>query len=110
MNNPSDTTPPVVLIQTPSEGQVFSNGSTVAITGRVTDENGLYRGVIRVTNDANGALLREQLYEIHGLLGYNFSLNYTATVSGVSNYTVTVSFEDHGYNSSSKSVKIRVNP
>lgn len=110
MNNPSDIIAPVLNVYTPTENQVFSNGNTIAITGRTTDENGLYRGSIRVINDENGAVLKEQLIEIHGLLGYNFAINYTASVTAVSNYTVTVTFEDHGYNAVTKSVKIKVNP
>jgi hypothetical protein len=31
-------------------------------------------------------------------------------VSSTSNYTITVSFEDHGYNTVTRSVKIKVNP
>lgn len=110
VNNPSDIIAPVLNVYTPTENQVFSNGNTIAITGRTTDENGLYRGSIRVINDENGAVLKEQLIEIHGLLGYNFAINYTASVTAVSNYTVTVTFEDHGYNAVTKSVKIKVNP
>ena len=33
----------------------------------------LYQGSIRITNDANGELLKQQLYEIHGVLSYNFN-------------------------------------
>lgn len=110
VNAPSDTIPPGIIINTPSDNQVFSNGNNITVSGRTTDNNGLYRGSIRIINDANGALLKEQLYEIHGLLAYNFSINYLATVSAVSNYTVTVTFEDHGYNTVTKSVKIKVNP
>lgn len=110
VTNGSDTIAPIVTIYTPTENQVFGSGNTVAITGRVTDENGLYKGSIRVTNDANGALLREQLYEIHGITGYNFGINYSPTVAATSNYTVTVAFEDHGYNTTTRPVKIKVNP
>jgi len=107
---PGDTTAPVIEISTPVPNQIFSNGNILNITGKVTDELGLYRGSITITNDENGAIAKQQLYEIHGLLLYNFSLAYTLTTSIVSNYTVTVLFEDHGNNTVSKSVKIKVNP
>lgn len=110
INNPADTVPPVLIINTPAENQVFANGSVIQITGRITDDEGLYRGSVRLTNDANGAVVKEQLYEIHGLRIYNFSVNHTASVTAVSDYTVTVRFEDHGYNSVTKSVKIKLNP
>ena len=108
--NNDDSIPPVITIYTPVTDQVFSSGNTINVTGKVTDVGGLYRGSIRITNDANGALLKEQLYEIHGFQLYNFSTSYTTSVTAVSNYTVTVSFEDHGTNVTTASVKVKVNP
>lgn len=110
INNPADTVPPVVTILTPAENQIFANGSVIQITGRITDDEGLYRGSVWLTDDATGVVLKEQLYEIHGLRLYNYSVNHTAFVTAASDYTVTVRFEDHGYNSVTKSVKIKVNP
>lgn len=110
INNPADTIPPSVEITTPVPDQVFSTGNVISVTGKVTDGDGLYRGNIRITNNVNGAVLKEQLYEIHGILLYNFNVSHTASVSAVSDYTVTVSFEDHGQNITSKSVKVKVNP
>ncbi len=107
---PNDVTAPEISIFTPTINQVFSNGSVINITGRITDDFGLYRGTIRVVNDANGVVLVNQPYEIHGLLLYNFNINHTASVTAVSDYTVTVTFEDHGSNSATKSVKVKVNP
>ena len=107
---PNDVTPPVVSIFTPTINQVFTSGNVINITGRLTDDLGLYRGTIKLVNDATGVELMKQAYAIHGLLLYNFSLNYTTSVTTVSDYTVTVSFEDHGSNSTSKSVSIKVNP
>lgn len=110
INNPSDTTPPVLIVNTPADNQVFSNGNVITVSGRISDAEGLYRGSIRITNDANASLVKEQLYEIHGVPLYNFSISHTAQVSTASDYTVTIWFEDHGYNAASKSVKIKVNP
>jgi phosphate-selective porin len=110
VENPADTTAPVITINTPADNQVFSNGQLINMTGRLTDDMGLYRGTVKLINDANGLVLKEQVYEIHGLLAYNFAMNYTASVSSTANYTVTVSFEDHGYNAVTRSVKIKVNP
>ena len=107
---PSDTTPPVITISTPTESQTYTSGSTIQMTGRISDDLGLYRGTIKLVNDANGLVLKEQAYEIHGLLAYNFSLSHTAVVSAAADYTVTVSFEDHGLNTVTRSVKVKVNP
>jgi phosphate-selective porin len=107
---PTDVTAPVIEITTPAVNQVFVNGNVINVTGKLTDDYGLYRGSIRITNDANGAVLKEQLYEIHGLLLYDYSISYTATVTAVADYTITVAFEDHGLNTTTKSVKIKVTP
>lgn len=110
INNPNDIVPPVITVNSPVPDQVYNSGNTISISGRVTDDLGLYRGAIRIINDATGATVKEQLYEIHGLPAYDFNVNHVATVTGVSNYTVSVWFEDHGYNSVTKTVKIKVNP
>ena len=109
VNNFSDTTTPVVEIYTPIGNQVFSSGDTIKIDGKVTD-NGLYRGSIQITNDANGAVVKEQLYEIHGYQLYNFHLEQRVIVNVSSNYTITVQYEDHGLNNGVKSVKVVINP
>lgn len=106
----NDVIAPAIEITTPTDGQIFSNGNVINVTGKVTDVGGLYRGSIRITNDANGSLVKEQLYEIHGFQLYNFNINHTITITAVSDYTVTVRFEDHGANVTSASVKVKVNP
>jgi phosphate-selective porin len=107
---PTDVTAPVITITAPSVDQVFTSGSIITISGRLTDDFGLYRGTIRITNDANAAVLKEQAYEIHGLKLYDFNLTYNTAVTVASDYTVTVAFEDHGLNMTTKSVKVKVNP
>ena len=107
---PTDVTAPIIEIATPAANQVFLSGNLITISGKLTDDYGLYRGSIRITNDANGTVLKEQLYEIHGLLLYNYNISYTANVTASADYTVTVTFEDHGLNTTTKSVKIKVNP
>jgi len=106
----NDKTPPEVLIFTPSAGQVFTNGGTINITGRITDDLGLYRGTIKIINEATANTVMSQSYEIHGLRLYNFNISHPVSVSASSDYTVTVSFEDHGANSANKSVLVKVNP
>jgi len=107
---PNDVTAPEVSIFTPAANAVFTNGSVIKISGTVTTYYGLYRGNIKMGNDANGTVLMNQPYEIHGFLLYNFDINHTASVAAASDYTITVSFEDHGANVGTKSVKVKVNP
>ncbi len=108
--NNDDNIPPVIDIVTPTSGQEFSNGQNISITGKITDAGGLYRGSIRIVNDATGTIVKEQLYEIHGFQLYNFSLSHAVSVAMVSNYTITVRFEDHGLNVTAGSVQVKVNP
>jgi phosphate-selective porin len=107
---PQDTTAPVLSISNPVADQAFTSGTTFNITGTITDDYGLYQGYVKVTNDANGMEIKKQGYEIHGFTSYNFTVPFTPSVTTVSNYTVTVSFEDHGSNSTTKTVKIKINP
>ena len=107
---PTDTTAPELTILTPAANQEFANHSVISITGKLTDDFGLYRGTIKIVNDNNGLVMLNQAYEIHGFLQYNFSVNHTVSVTTASIYTVTVSFEDHGLNTVTKSVKVKVNP
>jgi phosphate-selective porin len=107
---PADVTAPVIDITTPGINQVFTSGSVISITGRLTDDYGLYRGTIKITNDANAAVVKEQAYEIHGLKLYDYSLTYSTAVTIPSDYTITVAFEDHGLNMTTKTVKVKVNP
>ena len=106
---PGDTTTPIVILNTPTDNQLFANGDIIKVDGKVTD-NSLYRGSIKITDDANGAIIKEQLYEIHGLESYNFTVEYKSTVTTVANYTVTIRFEDHGLNAGVSFVKVKVNP
>ncbi|MBL7738512.1 MAG: hypothetical protein JNK14_04785 [Chitinophagaceae bacterium] len=108
--NAQDSIPPVIEITTPTANQVFTSGSTINVTGKVTDGDGLYQGSIRITNDATGSLLKEQLYVIHGVPQYNFNVSHSVAVGSVADYTITVTFEDHGLNNTSKAVKVKVTP
>jgi hypothetical protein len=105
----SDSTTPVVELYTPTDNQVFTSGDTIKVDGKVTD-NSLYRGSIRITNDANNSVVLEQLYEIHGFQLYNFHIEYKTMVTAVTNYTVTVQYEDHGLNNGIQTAKIKINP
>jgi hypothetical protein len=105
----TDTTFPVIEITTPTPDQVFKSGTAINITGKLSD-NSLYQGTIKIRDDDKGYDVKEQLYEIHGLTSYNFNYSYTLSVANPTNFSIIITFEDHGFNKSSKSVKIKVNP
>jgi hypothetical protein len=106
----NDTTRPVLTVTTPVTNQVYSNGAVINVTGSITDDLGLYRGSIRITNDATGEIVKEQLYEIHGVLAYTFNVSAMATVTTATDFTVSVFYEDHGLNGVSRSLKVKMNP
>jgi hypothetical protein len=107
---PQDTTAPILTINNPVADQVFTSGTTFNISGSITDDYGLYQGYVRVVNEANGLEQKKQNYEIHGIASYNFSVPFTPAVSGTTIFIVTVFFEDHGSNSVTKTVRIKINP
>lgn len=105
-----DTTRPVLTVLTPVNNQTFSSGNAISVTGTITDDLGLYRGSIRITNDVTAEVLKEQLYEIHGVKNYNFNVSAVASVTAPTGFTISVFYEDHGLNSVSKTLKVTVNP
>jgi len=107
--DPTDKTYPVVTINTPTDNQLYSSGSVIEVTGNVSD-NSLFQGSISIRNDANGLVVKDQAYEIHYIPSYNFSLSCPVTVTVPTDFTVSVKFEDHGFNVTAKTVKIKVNP
>jgi hypothetical protein len=105
----SDNSYPVVVINTPTDGQVFSSGSTINVTGKVSD-NSLYQGSIAIRNETNGLIVKDQYYEIHYIPSYNFSISHLISVTAETDFTVIVKFEDHGHNQTIKAVQIKVVP
>jgi len=107
--DPNDYSYPSVEVTTPTDSQEFTSGSVINVTGKVSD-NSIFQGSITITNDATGAVVKIQYYEIHYIPVYNFSLSCTISVTATTDYTATVRFEDHGHNETVKTVKIKVNP
>lgn len=106
-----DTIAPVVTISSPATNQTVASATSFTITGTVTDDYGLYQGFVAVTADASGVEMKKQQYEIHGFKGYNFSVPFTTpVVTAVTDYTITVLFEDHGNNKTIKILKIKITP
>ena len=105
-----DSIAPVVTINTPTANQVFTSGSSISMTGRITDETGLYQGNVKLINTTTGEVVKDQAYAIHGFRSYDYTVTFAPVVTSGSDFTVLVTFIDHGLNSASQAVKIRVNP
>lgn len=91
----ADNTPPVITIATPSGGQVFTAGQTIAITGTITDDNYIAEVHVHVSNQVTGALLMDvHLYPAAASTSFNQSLTATAGVQ----YRIQVIAKDKAVN------------
>ncbi len=107
--NPGDINLPAVTLTSPAASQVYANGSSVNITGTVTD-NGLHELKISIINAATTAVLFTKTVSVHGLNGYTVNENWINNVSAITNATVKVEVTDLGNNYVEKTVQIVLNP
>lgn len=56
-----NSTLPIVAVTNIFEGQTFTSGQTIPITGTVKDDNAITEIRIRVTNTGSGSLIMEKL-------------------------------------------------
>jgi hypothetical protein len=103
-----DTTFPVVQVNQPVMNQQYRNQDTLKIEGNATDI-GLHAGNIRIIDEANGNVLKQQAFDLHTLNTYNFYLTHVINVTRA-NYTIRVDFEDHGSNHTVKNIPVKVMP
>ena len=101
---------PVITVSKPTAGQVYLSGDSIVVQGKTTDNKIVYKGKVRITNDATGALVAESYYESHYLTAIDFRLAYKAIVIAPTDFSVLVEFQDHGGNMSTATIKVKVNP
>ena len=101
---------PVITVSKPTAGQVYSSGDSIVVQGKTTDNKIVYKGKVRITNDATSALVAESYYESHYLTAIDFRLAYKAIVTAPTDFSILVEFQDHGGNMSSAAIKVKVNP
>jgi hypothetical protein len=70
----------------------------------------MYNGKVQIKNDVNGLMVAEGYYETHFLLAISFRLAYKAIVTAPTDFTALVEFQDHGANTSTVTIKVKVNP
>lgn len=100
---------PVLTVSKPAANQVYVSGDSIIVEGKVTDDKKLYKGKVQIKNDAIG-LMEEAYYETHFLSTINFRFASKAVVTTATDFSVLLEFQDHGYNTSSASIKVKVNP
>ena len=86
--DPGDDIFPVIVLNKPSDNQVYANGDSIVVNGYATDNKIVYKGNIKVIDDAIGLAVNEQNFESHIYNRIDFNVAYKAVVSKVSTYTI----------------------
>ncbi len=102
----TDTTPPIITINNPLNGQIFTNGQSIPISGTVTDNEYIAEVHIHVTNTNTGALLMD-VHKFPAAATLSFSESITAA-TGV-NYKIQVVTTDREVNEGRASVNVSCN-
>ena len=100
---------PVITVSRPADNQLYTSGDSIIVEGVVTDDKIVYKGKVQIKNDANIPLAAAN-YESHFLTAINYRVAYKAVVTAPTAFTVLIEFQDHGANTSSKTLKVNVNP
>ncbi len=94
---------PDITITSPANGQNFTSGQTIPITGSITDDKFIAEVHIHVTNTNTGALLMDvHLYPN----GSPATLNQSITAVADINYKIQVIAKDRAVNESRSSVEV----
>lgn len=94
----TDTSAPVISLNTPADSSVYQNGDTVFISGMVTDEE-MHAGTIIIKDDTTLTEYFNQSHYVHDLT--SAQINYIYIVNGITQNraaTLTVRYEDHAPN------------
>ena len=101
---------PTITISKPTTNQVYTSGDSIIVEGIVTDDKKLYKGKVQIINDANSFVLADNYYQTYFLQVINFRLAYKAVVTVPTDLNILIEFQDHGTNTSTATIKVKVNP
>lgn len=101
---------PIITVSKPTVNQVYKSGDSIIVEGKVTDNKKLYKGKVQIRNDVNNFVLAEAYYETHFLAAIDYRLAYKAEVTSPTDFSVLLEFQDHGLNTSTATIKVKVNP
>lgn len=97
---------PAITINTPVNGQSFTAGQSIPISGSITDNEYIAEVHIHVSNNNTGALLMD----VHIYPGSNStSFNESITASAGINYKIQVIAKDRAVNESRSVVEVSCN-
>jgi len=105
----SDKVKPTVVINTPSNLQMYNNGDTIKIRGQVSDAS-LHELLIKIVKDSDHSVLFSETTNVHDLSAYTFNSNWKSVVSDHTNASVIVTAKDHNSNVGSDTIKIHIMP
>jgi hypothetical protein len=106
----NDVVFPVITVAKPTANQVYTSGDSIIVEGIVTDDKKLYKGKVQIINDANSFVLADNYYQTYFLQVINFRLAYKAVVTVPTDLNILIEFQDHGTNTSTATIKVKVNP
>lgn len=101
---------PVIAVSRPMANQVYTSGDSIIVEGKVTDDKKMYKGKVQIKNDGNNFVVAENYYETHFLSAMNYRLAHKAEVTSPTDFSILIEFRDHGENTSTASIKVKVNP
>ena len=101
---------PVITVSKPTANQVYVSNDSIIVQGKATDDRVVYKGKVLITNDATNAIVAESYYESHSLNSIDFRLAYKPAVTVPTDFSVFIEFQDHGLNTVSAAIKVKVNP
>ena len=101
---------PVITVLKPSANQEYRSGDSIVVEGKVTDDKKMYNGKVQIKNDANNFVMAEKYFETHYLLEMTYRLPYKAEVASPTDFSILIQFQDHGANTSTATIKVKVNP
>jgi len=101
---------PVITVSKPTANQVYISGDSIIVEGKVIDNKIVYKGKVQIKNDANNLVMADGYYESHFLSAINYRVAYKAIVTAPTDFSILVEFQDHGANTSTTTIKVKVNP
>ena len=98
-----DREAPVIILQTPGAGASYSTGSTITISGSISDANRIVQVHFHISNEESGQLL----VDIHRYPGESvFAMNETFTIPAAGNYRIRIIARDNEGNEGLETVSI----
>lgn len=102
-------TPGVINITTPVAGTIATNGSTLTVSGDLTDVDGLSQGKVELRNKTTGSVYFQQISGTGGVTFYRFLWSWTVSgITSLTTATLKITCTDRNNNSVTKEIDIQL--